>query len=521
MGRGAARPIRGRIFYYIAAWVVIAAGFCWRLSYILRISPFIDEFTTILAAQMIVRKGVPLLPSGLFYDIGLLFSYVVAAWIGLSGFHEVIVRFPSLILSLLSVAITFRLGRRFFSPAVALMASTLVALSPEAVLWGGRARPYAQFQFWGLVGIWALAEGFTSRWRGRWRAMFWLAMTAAALSHLAAVVLMASAGMAALPAYYLWAKPRRSRMTLRRGLLSLWPDGLLAALLVGGMVLLTAAGRPTWIKPIEGPVSPTEGLSLSALLSVDWLDALRLVEPVLLRLYELPWTVFLLVNLCILIYRAFFRQLRHADAIPLYLQGLWLAFVAALTIASPWHIPRYIAPLIPILFLLGSHELMHAVKVFFPRNLAFMERPWWAVLIIGSIGVLMWTPLQRVVTEQEYGYDLAFRYVLSRWQEGDAVAAFNGSGCCVYLGHCDYYLAQISPWLLDTPGGPVERYSGAQWIESVAQLDAALNRSSRVWYVIDEERFSVRVSREMQEAIRARFHPVFVERGVWVFLHER
>ncbi len=136
MTRNHNRASQDRVFF-VAVLVMIAIGFYWRLIYLQRISLHIDEFTTILAAQMIVQKGIPQLPSGLFYDTGLLFSYVVAAFIGSVGFSEAVARFPSILFSLLSVAVTFRLGKRFFSPAVALAGLSPVSSGTRSSEVGG------------------------------------------------------------------------------------------------------------------------------------------------------------------------------------------------------------------------------------------------------------------------------------------------------------------------------------------------------------------------------------------------
>lgn len=524
MARDNNRVGRDRVFF-VAVLMMIVIGFVWRLIYLKQISLHVDEFTTILAAQMILQKGIPQLPSGLFYDTGLLFSYVVAAFTGPIGFSEVVARFPSIVSGLLSVAITFRLGRRFFSPAVALLASALLALAPEAVMWGARARPYAQFQLWVMVGLWAMAEGIAGQWRGRWRALFWLATAVAALSHLGGVVFMLCSLAAALPARYLWARRElQGGVALRRQIRSLWPDGLLTMALLGVMAALTAAGQPAWIKPITAPASATEGISLSSLVHVDWLDAAYLMAPMLLRPQYLPWTILLFVNLVVLLYRAVTRRLRRADAIPLYLHGVWLLSILALTVGSPWHIARYAFPLMPVFFLLGSYELAGAIRKLPALPLlkrASVGNLCLAGAIVILVSVLLWAPLLRVTTDQQYGYDLALRYVQTQWCETDAIMTYNTSGSYVYLGRCDYYPTQIDAWLLDTPAGPVERFSGAQWIESVAELDAALTKSPRTWYVIDSLRFVKRVYPELQEAILARFQPVFKVRGVYVFLYDR
>lgn len=509
--------------FFVAILLVIVLGFYWRWLYVTRISLFVDEFVTLLAAKMIVQKGIPRMPSGLFYDNGLLFSYIVAAFIRLTDFSEIVARFPSILFSLLSVAVTFRMGKRFFSLPVALLASTLVALSPELVIWGARSRAYAQFQLWGGIGIWAMAERFTQQWRGRWCALFWLAMAAAALSNLAGVVLMMSCLAAALPAWYLW-QGRERRTDLCCYLRSLWLDGLLAVVVLLGMAAITVAGKPGWVEPMIDPVSTAQEISLSPLARVSWVDLLGLVGLMLVRPQYVPWTILLLVNLVILLQRAVTRKLCRTDAIPLYLQSVWLMTVLVLTVISPWHAPRYILPLMPVFFLLGSHEMANATGKLLARSFrkrALKSKPWTAVVIVVGVSALLWSGLHRVATIQEYGYDLAFRYVQTHWREGDAVMTFNAPGSYIYLKQCDYFPIQRSISLLDTPTGPVERTTGARWIGSVAQLDAALAEVPRMWYVIDDGRFAERHSPEVREAIQARFQPVFKKQEVQVLLCER
>ena len=58
----------------VAVLALTAAAFVLRLAYLLDSHPFIDEFTTLLAARSILDGGLPVLPSGLFYEHGLLFS---------------------------------------------------------------------------------------------------------------------------------------------------------------------------------------------------------------------------------------------------------------------------------------------------------------------------------------------------------------------------------------------------------------------------------------------------------------
>jgi hypothetical protein len=48
------------------------------MAYMLHSHPFVDEFTSVLAARAILERGLPILPSGLFYEHGVLFTYLDA-----------------------------------------------------------------------------------------------------------------------------------------------------------------------------------------------------------------------------------------------------------------------------------------------------------------------------------------------------------------------------------------------------------------------------------------------------------
>jgi len=171
----------------LALLAVLAAGLWLRLRFIHTVRLYPDEFVTLLAVQMIGEKGLPVMPSGLFYEHGLLFSYAgsLAAWLGPV---PLAVRYASLLFGILTLGLTFWVGRRWFSPAAGLIAATGLAVAPAAIHWSGRARMYALFQLLVLLTLWLAYEGVI-RNQARWR---WLALVAylgALLTQFAAVAL--------------------------------------------------------------------------------------------------------------------------------------------------------------------------------------------------------------------------------------------------------------------------------------------------------------------------------------------
>lgn len=513
--------------FAIASIVVVLIGFYWRLAYSQNISPHIDEFITMLAGQMILEMGLPVLPSGLFYDTGILFSYTVAALTGAAGgdFNELIAKFPGLFFSLLNITLTYRIGKQFFSPAVGLMAAALLAFAPEAIIWGGRSRPYAAYQFWVLVGVWAMSHRISRQWRGRWQTIFWAAMAAAALSHLGGLIFMLAILMAAVPAWYLRVKQDDRHPAGWRSLFSLlWMDAILAFLLIGGMYILVTLGQPMWGQLVTGPLSPKQGQSPSV-----FLDVVYLIGPLLLlNPYYLTWAFMLLVNLSSLILKAIRQRIPNAQITPVFLHGVWLLSTVGLTLGSPWHIARYASPLMPIFFLLGSLEMsvvIQKIKTAIPKRQLSITgaKLAWGIVIL--ISLIMTTPAYQTINQQEDGYDLAFKYVQEHWQEEDATMSLITSGSYLYLGKCDYYPTQksfkgLGVIALDTPDGVIDRYVGAEWLATIAQIDEALSRAPRTWYILDDLRFDTRLLPNHQEAILERFEPMFNERNVTVYLHQ-
>jgi 4-amino-4-deoxy-L-arabinose transferase-like glycosyltransferase len=82
---------------------------------------------------------------------------LMKAWIQFAGTGEVAIRIPSACLSVLSVALTYALSRRFLPEPASLLSAFLVAVSPFEVMVGQDARMYALLGFLVLASTLALA----------------------------------------------------------------------------------------------------------------------------------------------------------------------------------------------------------------------------------------------------------------------------------------------------------------------------------------------------------------------------
>ncbi|HXW00462.1 MAG TPA: hypothetical protein VEC93_18735, partial [Anaerolineae bacterium] len=97
------------------------AGFALRLHYLTSTHPFFDEYTTVLAARQILQYAWPVLPSGLFYEHGLLATYLIAPFTALfintpmtqwqpAQWGLMLSRWPSTLLSTATIPLIYAIG---------------------------------------------------------------------------------------------------------------------------------------------------------------------------------------------------------------------------------------------------------------------------------------------------------------------------------------------------------------------------------------------------------------------------
>ncbi len=192
----------------LVALLPLGVGLALRLTYALHAEPFVDEPTTMLVAQAVARTGVPVLPSGLFYGNDLPFSYLAGALVALFGPHLLAVRLLSVAASIATIALVYTAGRRLFSPQAGLWAALLLALAPQEIVWGSRARAYALLELLVLASAWLFYAG-VSRDRAGPRRLGLFLLVAAIFVHPEAALLLPALVVAAglIKGWRWWTRP--------------------------------------------------------------------------------------------------------------------------------------------------------------------------------------------------------------------------------------------------------------------------------------------------------------------------
>ncbi len=491
--------------------LIVLAGAGLRLGYFLNGDPFVDEWATMVAARSIWEHGLPILPSGVFYGHGMLFSYLDALFLAVFGWTAVVAQIPSLIAGLLSIPLAYVVGHRLFAPhpsgrapedqgspgqslqqwraeAVGLLGAALLALDPVAVLWSGRARAYTLQQVLVMLAILCI-------YRRKYLA-FTLAFAGAVLAHTEAALL--------LPGFALGLWLLEGSVVLRKA--RAWLAMGISGAVVTGQLLVhrfIASGNAGQFQPVD--VRPAFQLSL------DLPASLKPLLPYFTEPYRLAITVLVLGGIGLAL-RAWRRQERDSGYLLLYPLLLATLLVLLTVIGQSWKDPRYLFMLLPAFFLLAAATGTDLLIALTSRE----GTPAW-LKVAGTAGLaalLLIPPLPETLdTAQklEEGYGPTLAYVREHWQEGDQVAGWAVPAISVELGHIDYFAMQIrhEEFIMQKDGAWVDRWVAAPLMDSTDQLQAVLDEPGRLWFLTDEFRFRVRYTPEFAQAIWARMDPVF------------
>lgn len=505
--------------------MLLLLGLGLRLQFSHQAQLYPDEFVTLLAGHMITQTGWPVMPSGLFYEHGLLFSYLGAAS-SLFGDPRWTMRYVSLMCGLLTLGLTYYLGQRYSSPATGLIATAGLVIAPVAIHWSGRARMYALLQLFILLTLWLMYEGLT-RQRPGWRWLALLAYLGAVLSHFVAVTIAPPLVVAGL--LMIWSQ--RQKFARRLSL-----EALAFSVILLIAFLIKRAGQPKGIEALDSTNAATGIVEVFAIysdFSFNLLGGWQAISPFYLTLPAILFLPFALYSVYLAIGDS--RHLTQSPHFSTYLTIiLTLTTLEMILLVSPdRRDDKYLFMLLPVLMLLGGHGLVQlsqrvgwtsvrppkqtthplnhpssiqptsarppkqtthrnnqaSVEPTSARPLRQAQGTIAAILPIVIILALTWWPTtQALLHNTGDDYDNAFAYVQANWQPGDTILTGTPAAAFFYLGRNDFYSVQrrggYDYRILTVDGQPVDRWLASPAIRTEAALHDVL-ANHRVWLVLE------------------------------------
>ncbi len=162
--------------------LVIGGGLLLRLLLVDRLSPHVDEPASVLAAQMVAERGLPILPSGVLYLQGATLSALLAplVWLGFGDLdHLAVLRLVSAAAGTVAVGLTYVLGCYLTGRTrLGLLAALCAGLDPANLQWSAHVRPYALLQALSLAIVWVFLQAVADPRRRRLASLvilFWVA----------------------------------------------------------------------------------------------------------------------------------------------------------------------------------------------------------------------------------------------------------------------------------------------------------------------------------------------------------
>ena len=521
----------GTGYVYLLTVPLLMVAFLLRFDHLLARVFHTDEFISMLAAQMTALKGAPILPSGLLYHQGLLLSYLAAPFVWLpGGSFEEMMRWPSLLAGVLTVAGFYLVGRRLFlSPATGLFALTLAALDMPMILWSARVRMYSLAGLFILLTLYCLTRGTFVYPRPRYRLAAAVCFLGAVLSHSVSLVVLPVWALAVLIVVILGRK-RFDLTWYRRE--SIRPGALVLALAIIAVgVGLGVAGQIPFLSPTSAGTGGDSGGALAVFdkfldPGVSWQ---RVDDYIYYYASSAYWPLTALAGLAMLmaLAAAVRGQLTRRDLTTLFLGIALLLTIAELGLAldSTWRKSRYLFIVCQAPFLLLAADGLGRLGGLLPvRWGKYVPAPAHLGAVLGIAAILaFWgkPTMDLFGSRGTGGYDTSFTWVKEQWQEEDQVMTVHPSASYLYLGRLDYYAAQRRARVLADEESEelVDRYVGAGVIDSVEGLNRALaQQQGRLWFVVDDDRLFKRYEPLFVQQVFAQMDVVHVTGGVPVFL---
>ena len=479
--------------------LIVALALRWR--YVREISLFVDEFVTAWAARSILSRGLPIFPSGNFYPHGLVLTYLEVPFV-LGEFNETLIRIPGLMISLAGLPVAYWVGRRLFSEQVGLIAAAAMAVDPDCIVWGGRARMYGLLQLLTLLVVLIYHRGLVDdRPRERYLAMGLLVL--AIFTHAEAIFLLPVMGLVTvliLP----WRRIFRWSVLV---------PFLLAG--AGALVyyLLSRFGQPGHLETLQ---ESRPYLSVAA----NVLSGPQVFAPVFTRLYRLPFSLLSIVGL----YFVFRPRIdRQAPLTYLYVILLALALLVVLLAGATWQRERYLFLVLPLLFLVGGEVLTRLLGLVPALR---HPRPWQPAVLAFLVALFVGLTGARSAYIQVWGYDQAFRYLRDQasLEPEDQIVTLMPTGAMLYLGHNDYFAIQrgYEEFVVSRSQDeiPVDLWTATPLMTDTAAFADLLASAPRTWFIVDGWRFQTRYDPDFILTVLDQMDLEYNERGVMVFRGE-
>jgi len=464
--------------------VALTALGAWMVTYQLGYESYWqDEMASIYAAQGIVAHGIPQFPSGFIYPKAELYHYLLALMIAIFGAGPVATRSISAVEYIIMLPLVYLIGARFVGRRAGLLALAIVVFSPFALLWGREARMYQQAELMALLVMYLFYQA--AQPSARTRTIYWsmAAVVVMYFSHEETFIL--------LPPLLLYFLATR-RLTWIRNKHWWIAGGGAIAIILAQLAVVTWSHPPTvgtdhTIRPMIG-FDPTRLDYYARIL----FDAASFGKAYTRDQFLVMTTLALLATLTGLLVHD--RALRYLSLV---------SFGSLLTLASLFYLEadRYVLVVLPALAMLAAamvfrivDRLARLARMRLAPGLARALPTVVAALLIAlvllaqipgpaNLGLAISRTLGQPYSQTYPDYAQAGAYIRAHWKPGDIVIALAPQTDVGFYATAPTYVLYQDKALsvMESHGHITDVYTGAQYLLSAQDFNAALASHQRIW----------------------------------------
>lgn len=469
-----------------------------------------DELVSYDVAKSILHNGLPMLPSGFIYPKGELYSYLLALVMKLFGDQAAATRLITSVECLLTIALLYRVGCYFFDRRVALLATIMLALSPQELIWSRQVRMYQQAQLLTLLTVFLFYKAIQERQRARRVYLAVGVLILAYLSHEETFIILPALALCVLVVSWV-VRDNRHRLPEVFYQKHWWIAVPIGISIIGIQLIIVQVSHPAVLgtdASMRPPVQFTTD-NISYYFNILFTPASN--YPVSYNNLAITSTA-IMSSVCAVL-GCFWA--RRSDSLRVKYIALFLV-VSFLTLLFLFTMQayRYFYPLATFYYLMAAFALMKIMRAIwqFARTRSLRQKSslvsgnrslplkilmaLTAALVFLSVLILPMLPLSnynlfvsRVLNLPYYhhyaDYEGAGQYVQQHMLNGDIVISISPDSLVLnYVGRSDYFFSiDHDLFLFEKKGQIVDTYTGHTGLLRQSDLDAVLATHKRIWLV--------------------------------------
>jgi hypothetical protein len=458
-------PIWG---HWLCLGIIAIAAFAMRIYALDAMDLEADENTSLDATRGILRTGVPIATSGIWYTRGPLYHYMLALWLGFVGDSAINARLLSVIWGTATLFLVFILARKVTGKVwLALAITAILAIDPWELWYSRFIRFYQVLQFTTILGFWLFIKGFIHKEGKIYQYWFYIILTAMLLIQEGSLTLLPTFAIGFLYFY------RPFRLSGDRSIVI----GSAIVLFIYAFNIIFFSIK--CLTPLVALSTSTDSYLKFRLSNVTGFFTNFFIGP---NWMNVIYSVFFFAGLI------YFLKRRDSKLVFLFVSiilNLLFQTVLVYVIAA-----RYFYPIYPIFVMLAVYSAICIIETLCKKleTTSFgkisLQKVCWLLIVIIFVSNL---EIEQVFAA--YQDAIAIRntdiveYIQIHKKPGDIVIS-NTSAVYAIQGGLDYYTPHrlsIFDAVYAKDGIIVDRWGGGKLLTNLDQLNRILQNSDRVW----------------------------------------